>query len=97
VTVVELAHGVERAKLEIHRQRGQAFLDDLLADITIYPLTAEIAHLAGRISGRLAPKGIVVSFEDLVIGATALSLAFEVVTENVRHFEVISGLAVKSI
>ena len=29
VTLVELAHGIERAKLDAQRQRRQAFLDDL--------------------------------------------------------------------
>lgn len=74
VTVVELAHGIERAKLEIHRQRRQTFLDDLIADLPIYPLTTEIAQLAGKLSGQEAERGITLPFEDLLIGATALLL-----------------------
>ncbi len=64
VTLVELAHGVERAKLDAHRARSQAFLDDLIADVKIYPVTADVARLAGRISGQPARGGIVLAVED---------------------------------
>jgi predicted nucleic acid-binding protein len=36
--------------------------------------------------------GFILSFEDLVIGVTALQLGFEVATLNVKHFERIPGL-----
>ena len=38
--------------------------------------------------------GIIVPFGDLLIGATALSLDFAVMTVNVRHFRLIPGLAI---
>ena len=34
--------------------------------------------------------------EDLIIGATALHLGFDVVTRNLRHFQAIPGLNVLS-
>jgi predicted nucleic acid-binding protein len=37
VTVVELAHGIERAKVDVHRERRQAFLDDLIAGLNRLP------------------------------------------------------------
>ena len=97
VTLVELAHGIERAKQEAHRERRQAFLDDLISDLKIYPLTAAIAQLGGRISGQQARLGIVLPFEDLLIGATALHHGCEVITESVRHFEMIPNLVVKKL
>ena len=97
VTLVELAHGIERAKVDAQRQRRQAFLHDLIADMTIHPLTSEIARLAGKISGQEAARGITLPFEDLLIGATALHLGFEVVTDNSRHFEMIPDLVVKKL
>lgn len=97
VTVAELAHGIERAETETRQHRRQAFLDDLLADLRIFPVTTDVALLAGRISGRLARQGIVVPFEDLLIGATALHNNFELVTENVNHFRKIPGLAVRAL
>lgn len=96
VTVAELAHGVERAKQDAHRLYRQNFLDDLLADIKVYPVTVEIALRAGQLSGQLARQGVVIPIEDLLIGATALECGFDVVTENVRHFEMIPNLVVRS-
>jgi predicted nucleic acid-binding protein len=96
VSLAELAHGLERTKTDQQRQRRQAFLDDLMADIPVHPLTAEIAWRAGTISGQQAARGILIPFEDLLIGATALHLGFDVLTGNVKHFQMIPGLVVKA-
>ena len=94
VTVVELMHGVQRAKSEERRQRRQAFVDDLIRDLPVHPVTVETAKLAGRIEGDQAERGVRIAFEDLLIAATALELGFGVATGNVRHFHVIPGLNV---
>ena len=60
--------------------------------IAVYPLTLEIAKLAGRIHGEQMGQGISVDFPDLLIGATALHLGFDLVTLNVRHLQRIPGL-----
>ena len=95
VTIAELTHGVERSKSEAQRQRSQAFVDDVLATFTVYPVTAEIAQRVGIISGQAAERRITLPFEDLLIGATALQLGFELATHNARHFEMIPDLVVK--
>ena len=77
------------------RQQRQSFIEELLATVTVYAITIEIAQLAGVISGQEAERGIRLPFEDLLIGATALHLGFEVGTENIRHFERIPGLIVR--
>jgi tRNA(fMet)-specific endonuclease VapC len=94
VTVVELTHGLHRAKLDEQRHRRKVFLDDLLTDLSIYPVTTNIAKLAGRISGQEAEHGVNLPFEDLLIGATALDPGWPVVTHNVRHFQMIPNLAI---
>jgi tRNA(fMet)-specific endonuclease VapC len=43
VTVVELTHGVQRAKPEERRQRRQAFVDELIRDVPVHPINVEIA------------------------------------------------------
>jgi predicted nucleic acid-binding protein len=48
----------------------------------------------GRIEGEQAAIGNVIAFEDLVIGATALSLDFSVLTANQKHFALIPNLKV---
>ena len=94
VTIVELTHGIQRAGTEERRQRRQAFVDELIRDVPVHPVTVETARLAGRIEGDRATQGINIAFEDLLIAATALQLGFGVATGNVRHFQVISGLTV---
>lgn len=97
VSVIELTHGIQRARHETQRQRREAFVEELIAAVAVYPVTVEIAQLAGLISGREAARGVNLPLEDLLIGATALQLGFEVVTENIRHFQLIPNLVVKSL
>jgi tRNA(fMet)-specific endonuclease VapC len=97
VTIAELTHGVQRSKSESQRERSQAFVDDVLATINVYPVTTEIAQRVGVISGQEAERGITLPFEDLLIGATALQLGFELATHNVRHFKMIPSLVVKQL
>jgi predicted nucleic acid-binding protein len=94
VGLTELVHGLYRAKTSAIRSRRQAFLDELLADLTVYPYTKETAMLAGQLDGEQQSKGVVIPFEDLLIGATALSLGYSVLTVNVRHFKKVPGLSV---
>jgi predicted nucleic acid-binding protein len=94
VTIVELVHGIQRAGEEQRRQRRQKFVDEVIRDLPIHPVNLETARLAGRIEGERAGKGITITFEDLLIAATALQLGFAVATSKVRHFDVIPGLTV---
>ena len=94
VGLTELVHGIHRASTPAIRLRREEFLDELLADLTVYPYTKETAMLAGKLDGEQHSRGIVVLVADLLIGATALALGFSVLTVNARHFERIPGLPV---
>lgn len=94
VTIVELTHGIYRAKKDADRERRQAFCEELRQDIVVHPVTLEIAELAGRIEGEQAAVGITIAFEDLLIGATALHLGYGLATLNPRHFQGIPRLHV---
>lgn len=94
VTLVELTHGIYRARTDADRERRKAFTQELRRDVAVVPVTAEIAELAGRIEGEQAAHGISIAFEDLLIGATALHMNYAVVTLNVRHFQMIPSLSV---
>jgi predicted nucleic acid-binding protein len=94
VTIVELTHGIQRARDDERRRRRQAFVDELERDVPVYPVTVETAKIAGRIEGDRAGHGIIIAFEDLLIAATALQLGFGVATGNVRHFQLVPGLTV---
>jgi tRNA(fMet)-specific endonuclease VapC len=58
----------------------------------VHPVSLAIAQVAGRIEGEQAAKGVSIAVEDLIIGATALHLGFDVATLNVRDFQRIPGL-----
>jgi len=94
VGLTELAHGIYRAQTPEMRLRRKSFIDELLRDLTVYPYTKETAMLAGRIDGEQQAQGVTIPFGDLLIGATALSLGFPVLTVNRRHFQLIPGLTV---
>jgi tRNA(fMet)-specific endonuclease VapC len=94
ITIVELTHGIYRARTDIDRERRRAFVEELCRSMAVHPVTLEIAQLAGKVEGEQAARGISIAFEDLLIGATALHLGCAVVTLNVRHFQLIPGLTV---
>jgi predicted nucleic acid-binding protein len=94
VTIVELTHGIYRAKGDADREHRRAFSDELRRDMAIHPVTVEIAELAGRIEGEQAARGVSIAFEDLLIGATALHIGYGVATLNLRDFQRIPGLSV---
>ena len=66
--------------MEERRQRRQAFVDVLIRDVPVHPVTLEVAMLAGRIEGDQALHGVTIAFEDLLMAATALQPGFGVVT-----------------
>jgi tRNA(fMet)-specific endonuclease VapC len=94
VGLTELIHGLYRAKTPAMRLHRESFLNELLADLTVYPYTKETAMLAGKLDGEQQSKGVVIPFGDLLIGATALSLGYSVLTVNLRDFCRIPGLSV---
>ena len=97
VTVVELTHGLYRAKTEAQKARRRIFAESVYEDLIVHPVTFEIAQLAGQIKGEQAALGNSIAFEDLVIGATALHLGFDIATFNFKHFKVIPDLKIVSL
>jgi tRNA(fMet)-specific endonuclease VapC len=96
VGLTELVHGIYRARTTAARVRREQFLRELLTNLAVYPYTTETAMIAGRIDGEQQELGVTIPFSDLLIGATAISIDFSVVTFNLRHFRLIPGLSVIS-
>lgn len=95
ISVIELEHGIWRAKDANQAARRRRFLADLFAAVPIYPLTFAIAQRTARIDGESKRSGVMIPFQDLVIGATALEFGYGVATLNDRHFHMIPGLLVR--
>lgn len=94
ISVAELAHGVHRANSPERQQARRAFLDDLKATLPVYAITSETGELVGKINAETSRKGVVIPFDDLLIGACALERGYGVATANLRHFQLIPGLPV---
>ena len=94
VGLTELIHGLYRTSDRGIRARREVFLNELLRVVTVHPYTKKTAMLAGRIDGEQRALGVTIPSVDLMIGVTALSLDFSVLTVNVRHFSMIPGLKI---
>lgn len=94
VTVAELVHGIYRAKAPEVSQRRREYIEELVNLIPVHPVTTQTAWLAGKIEGQEAAKGNVLPFNDLLIAMAALEQGYAVLTENLRHFRKVPGLAV---
>jgi tRNA(fMet)-specific endonuclease VapC len=94
VTLMELAHGAERADSPARRTAREQFLQDLRDSVHVIPVTDAIAIRAGKLDAQLRTIGVQVPLADLLIGATALEQNYSVVTANLRHFQQIPGLIV---
>jgi len=58
VTVVELTHGIYRAKADSDRLRRRAFAEEVSRDLVVYPVTLEIAVRAGQLEGEQMSRGV---------------------------------------
>lgn len=75
-----------------HQQRRHAFLTVLQEELPILPYTQTTADWAARLGAQAALAGE--PYADLLIGATAMSVRYSVLTANLRHFRLIPGLEV---
>jgi predicted nucleic acid-binding protein len=94
VTIAELVHGAYRTKTQVQQQRRLEFIERLSSDVPVHSVTLAVARLVGRIEGQQEAIGVQFAFADLLIGATALHLGYEVATLNLRDFQRIPGLSV---
>jgi tRNA(fMet)-specific endonuclease VapC len=94
VTLIELAHGAARADTPSRKAKRQTFIDELLLAMPVFPVTVPLALRAGQIDGATQAQGTRIPLPDLLIGVTALDLAYSVGTANLRHFQQIPGLDV---
>lgn len=92
LTIAELAHGVYRANSIERSGRRRRFVDGLIAQVPIHPITERTAEIIARVDADQAARGINLPLADLIIGATAIELGYAVATRNLRDFNRIPGL-----
>jgi predicted nucleic acid-binding protein len=94
ITASELLHGAHRAVKPEHRTRREAFVEHVLANVSVLPFDLVAARVYARLWAQLAAQGITVGTHDLLIAATALATGSTVATRDARSFPKIPGLSI---
>ena len=97
ISVAELLHGVHRADSIKRRLKRSAYVEKVIELFPIYNFEISIARIYAELWSDMNKRGIQIGAHDLIIGSTALSLGFSVVTCNKRHFERIEGLKIETL
>lgn len=97
ISVAELLHGVHRADSIKRRLKRSAYVEKVIELFPIYNFEISIARIYAELWSDMSKRGIQIGAHDLIIGSTALSLGFSVVTCNKRHFERIEGLKIETL
>lgn len=91
VAVGELYVWALRAKSPAGRMSG---LLDLLNDVTVLDITADVGRRFGEERARQLDAGSQTPEMDLLIAATALQHGLTLVTHNIRHYADVRGLGI---
>ena len=93
VVLGELEFGAEKSA---HSGRNRARLAELAERLPLAVVDAETSRRYGRIRAELEQAGTPIGANDTWIAAHALALEATLVTDNIREFSRVSGLAVEN-
>jgi tRNA(fMet)-specific endonuclease VapC len=93
ITLAELSYGIAKS---VKKAANRMKLDYFLHQFDCLPFDSEIANAYGEIRTRLILQGTPIGPLDMLIAAHALQLKATIVTNNVREFERVEGLAVEN-
>ena len=77
--------------------KRSAYVEKVIELFPIYNFEISVARIYAEMWADLSRRGIQIGSHDLIIGSTAISLGFSVVTFNPRHFERIEGLKIETL
>lgn len=93
ITLAELEHGVQASA---YPERNALALHQFLSIVEILPFDDEAAVEYGIISATLRRQGTPIGPLDMLIAAHAKANGLVIVTNNVREFERVEGLALEN-
>jgi len=93
ITAAELLYGVKRST---HIRTNEEIVTDFLSRLTLLAWTMEAATAYASLRAQLEKQGTPIGNMDMLIAAHALSLGAIIVTNNVKHFEKVQGLAIEN-
>lgn len=91
ITLSELRYGVAKSK---HREKNSEALDEFLIPLEILPFDEDAVLAYGEIRSSLEKAGTPIGAMDLLIAAHAVSQGVTLITNNLREFSRVPGLAV---
>lgn len=90
VVLYELYYGAEKSQ---QRERNSGKIQTFISEIEVVAFDERAAEYAGKIRADLERKGQIIGGNDIMIAAVALANNAALVTNNVREFERVQGLA----
>ena len=93
ISVGELYEGIYGSP---NKEKDGQILKEFLKGITLLELTEDICRKFGEIRNNLRKRGELIGDFDLLIASTALINNLTLLTGNVKHYERIKGLKIKS-
>jgi len=97
ITASELIAGIYRADTPERRIRREAFVERLLMMLPTLAFDLPAARIYAQLSEDLRSRGLPIGAHDTLIAATALAYDYQLLTDNMRHFERIEGLDVRRV
>ena len=93
ITLAELMHGVETSA---YPEKNTIALNQFLSIVDILAFDSEAAVAYGKMCASLRRQGTPLGMMDILIAAHAKSRDLITVTNNVREFERVEGLALEN-
>lgn len=93
VVVAELRYGAAKSQ---HRRKNNERINTLVRQLSLVPFDIEAAHEFGKLRADLERRGLVLGPYDMLIASQALAAGSVLVTDNLREFERVPGLAVEN-
>lgn len=88
VTLAELRFGADkRGSRKLHK-----LIDTFVTTVAVMPFGADEAQCYGRLAATLMARGTPIGSIDTMIAAHAMALKLVLVTNNVKHFDRVTGL-----
>jgi tRNA(fMet)-specific endonuclease VapC len=93
ITYGELFYGAKKSKMQ---EKNMAVVHRISELFPIIDVTKSIIETFGDLKAFLEKKGERIDDFDLLIGSTALTMNYTLVTNNVAHFKRIPGLKIEN-
>lgn len=92
IVLAELQYGISNSQ---RQEQNQSDLNTLLSKFEILPYSTECAYFYGKIRSSLKKNGCVIGGNDLLIASHAIAEDAILITNNIREFERVDGLALE--